>query len=71
MLQIAHIKKYFSPHNEHKIPRRIIKENSENFTRAIIAQTLNNNLDFSTAMGYLGIKEMKHFSSAKKELGIK
>lgn len=69
-LESLPIKKYFPPHNEHKIPRRIIKENSENFTRAIIVQTLNNNLDFSTAMGYLGIQEIKHFNVIKKELKI-
>lgn len=64
-------KKYFARNDEHKMPRRIIKENSENFTRAIITQTLNNHLDFDSALNYLGIKEMRYFDSVRKELGIK
>lgn len=63
-------KKYFARNDEHKMPRRIIKENSANFTRAIITQTLNNHLDFNSALNYLGIKEMKHFDSVRKELDI-
>lgn len=63
-------KKFFARNDKHKTPRRIIKENSANFARAIVTQTLNNNLDFNTAMDYLGIKEMKHFDNIRKELKI-
>lgn len=61
---------HFARNDEHKMPRRIIKENSENFTRAIITQALNNHLDFNSALNYLGIKEMRHFNSVKKELNL-
>lgn len=69
-LSTLYNKKFFARNSKHKIPRRIIKENSVNFARAIVIQTLNNNIDFNTAMNYLGIKEMDYFNDIKKELKI-
>lgn len=61
-------KKPYSPNNEEKVFKGIIKENSKNFVEAIIAQTYSNKLDFKTAMEYLGIKEMKHFKGMQEVL---
>lgn len=69
-LSTLYNKKFFARNSKHKIPRRIIKENSANFARAIVIQTLNNNMDFNTAMNYLGIKEMDYFNDIRKELKI-
>lgn len=61
-------KKPYSPNNDKKVFKSIIKENSKNFVEAIVAQTYNNKLDFKTAMGYLGIKEMKYFRGIQEVL---
>lgn len=63
-------KKPYSPNNDKKIFKSIIKENSKNFVEAIVAQTYNNKLDFKTAMDYLGIKEMKYFRGIQEEIGL-
>lgn len=47
------------PYGRNETFKKIIKENSRNFTEAIITQTLNNKLDFKSAMEYLGIKNQK------------
>ncbi|RDU65806.1 hypothetical protein CQA53_05800 [Helicobacter didelphidarum] len=63
-------KKPYAPNNEHKVYKQIIKENSQNFTQAILTQTLNNKLDFNLAMQYLGIKEMKYFKGIREVLKL-
>lgn len=69
-LNISLDKKPFIRNSKLKISRMIIKENSENFTKAIITQTLNNNLDFNSALRYLGIEKMEYFNLIRKELKI-
>lgn len=69
-LNIALDKKPFTRNSKLKISRMIIKENSENFTKAILTQTLNNNLDFNSALRYLGIEKMEYFNLIRKELKI-
>ncbi|WP_297811969.1 ImmA/IrrE family metallo-endopeptidase [uncultured Helicobacter sp.] len=63
-------KKPYSPNNDKKVFKSIIKENSKNFVEAIVAQTYNNKLDFKTAMDYLGIKEIKYFRGIQEEIGL-